>query len=326
MVERAEHRVAVEKFAVFEGVVVEQAQQFDVWADGRVQMENGGGAARVGADDYEAARGMRQEAADALEQMERPSRADQEIEQQQHEHHGRRARDDDRQDVRCELDGESGERRGQGEAQAFGESGVAPDAAVNAGEQERSASNCDDPWQAREHLRDLRDTEIEIEAQQHRAEVRGGDQRGVEDQLDEAALVAEAQDDAGNRGQVLDSAGRLSVERSIHQEQRDQREEQRDERNQQHRVVARHEAERDRAGAGDDLQADQRRRRAVARHAKTREPMMRMVEAAARDGIAGGQAGDGHRHRVEYRDHQRQQRHREPRRQRSLADATRLNR
>ena len=54
--------------------------------------------------------------------------------------------------------------------------------------------------------------------------------------------------------------------------------------------------------------------------------MMRMVEAAARDGIAGGQAGDGHRHSVENRNHQRQQRHREPRRQRTLADAAALNR
>ena len=53
---------------------------------------------------------------------------------------------------------------------------------------------------------------------------------------------------------------------------------------------------------------------------------MRMVEAASRDRISPRQPRDSHRHGVEHRNHQRQQRHREPRRQRTLAEAAALNR
>jgi len=89
--ERAQHRVAMEQLAVLETAVVQQSQQFGVRANRRVQMLNGRRAASIGADNQKAPCGMRQEAADALEQVERPARTDQEIEQQQDEHHCRRA-------------------------------------------------------------------------------------------------------------------------------------------------------------------------------------------------------------------------------------------
>src|SRR5258708_38694998 len=110
-----------------------------------MEMLDGGGAARVRADDNQAARGMRQESADALEEVERPSRADQEIEQQQDEHHGRRARNIDWQNLRRQLDGESREDRGEREAQAFRQSGVAPYPAIDDGDRERRASDCHEP-------------------------------------------------------------------------------------------------------------------------------------------------------------------------------------
>ena len=206
---------------------------------------------------------MRQEPPDPLEDMERPSRRDQEIEQQQHEDHRRRARNGNRKYRRRQLDREPRDHCRQHKAHALRQSRVAPYPAINARHQERAATDQHDPRQAPPASRsNLRDAEIEIESQQHRAKVRRRHQRHIQDQLDEAALVAEAQDDARDRGQVLDLTGRLRVERSIHQEQRHQREEQHHERNQQHRVVTRHQAERDRATARNCLQANQRRRRA----------------------------------------------------------------
>jgi len=128
------------------------------------------------------------------------------------------------------------------------------------------------------------------------------------------------------RGQVLDLTGRLRVERSIHHEQRDQREKQRHIGNQQHRVVSGHQAERDRASTRDHLQADQRRRRPPRRQAEASQPMVRMVEAAPRDRISRRQPRHRNGHGVKQRNHQRQQWHRETRRQRTFAKAAALNR
>ena len=186
-----------------------------------------------------------------------------------------------RQKRRRQFYRQSGDRRGQHESHAFRQSGVAPDSAIDARHDERRDPNRYDPRQAVQHLVHLRDAQIEVEAQQHRAKVRRRHQRHIEDELDESALVAKAQDYARDRRQVLDLAGRLAVERSIHQEQRHQREEQRHERNQQYGVVARHQAERDRTTARYNLDANQRCRGARTRHAEASQPMMRMVEAAA---------------------------------------------
>src|SRR5271163_2368654 len=79
--ERPQHRVAVESLAVFETVVVHQSQQFHACSGGRVKMLNRGRAARIGAYYQKPPHRMRQEPPDALEDMERPTRGDQEIEQ-----------------------------------------------------------------------------------------------------------------------------------------------------------------------------------------------------------------------------------------------------